>query len=768
MSNTGSAKPRNMLRRNVLLAHFLMYLTLSTAAIGQPLLQMYGDNLTVFTTARFEGAGVLGFMVLVVFVVPTIFIAIETLARLSVPRLGNIFHYSFLYSLLLAFVLVLTRSWSFTRWHIHIMIAAVIAVGLLWTVHRFDAFKTWIRWMSPLALIVAGGFVLAVRDVVWVPEVGAIEVEQSTPQQDASATPAEDVSVVWIVLDEAPLYPLLNKQGEINRERFPGFAELAASSTWYRNVLSPSQRTTDAVPSMLSGIKPKVGADPVLARYPKNVFTLLNTRVGFDVREFTTALCPSDVCGKVYVSELAGSPNTTETDSPESINSQKFNFGQFVKDAVVVLGHKVLPEGLRDNLPRIDEAWGGFGDAGAVDVEELESAITDPADTTETTIQVNESTLDAETQQDKKADYRQNGPASLIPPFEAMVSRAKNSANPTLHFQHIMLPHRPWKLTPDQRTYAGAVNPARVPDESVPDNSTDVHILNHEYQAMLMQYGAVDSMIGHLVSELKQSQAWDRTMIVVVADHGLSMESGTSRRRAVRPDQPGTLEDLYRVPLFIKYPDQAESEINDCDAMSYDILPTVAGVKNLDAGWTYDGVDLRQNCPDRPSREISWDKGKSTMTTKWTNLLDRVALYDTYVPVDGGVETIFGFGPYSSLIGSPITPSVTSSSLASWTLEQRDQFVNVSSERFASVPVQISGTVTVNKNVPANAVGLLTINGVVAGVLDEIQGASPGSPIPYRAMLSTSQLKAGPLSVGLTVVSGSPSKPVFETIVTPS
>ena len=765
MSNTGSAKTRDFPAGNVLLSHFLMYLTVSTAAVSQPLLQMYGDNLTVFTTARFEGVGVLAFMALVVLVAPVVFIAIEALSSLVAARLGNIVHYLLLYGLFVTFVLVSTRSWAIDRWQIHIAIAAFIAGCLLWTVYKFEVLRTWIRWMSPLALIVAGGFVLAVRDVVWVPEVEAIEVVDKGQTQDATATPAEDVSVVWVVLDEAPLYPLLNKQGEINSERFPGFAALAESSTWYRNVLTPSQRTTDAVPSMLSGIKPKVGADPVLARYPKNVFTLLNTRVGFDVREFTTALCPNDICGKVYVSEAVDSPNATENDSVEPVDSEKFNFGQFVKDAVVVLGHKVLPKGLRDNLPRIDEAWGGFGGNGAVDVEEPDSVV---SDSTDATVEINESTIDAETQQDKKADYRQNGPASLIPPFEAMVSRAANSANPTLHFQHIMLPHRPWKLTPDQRTYAGAVNPARVPDELIPDNSTDVHVLNHEYQAMLMQYVAVDSMIGHLVSELKESKAWDRTMVVVVADHGLSMESGTSRRRAVRPDQPGTLEDLYRVPLFIKYPDQKQSEVNDCDAMSYDILPTIAGVKNLDAGWTYDGVDLRQNCPERPSRDISWDKGKSTMATNWTSLLDRVALYDDYVPIDGGVETIFGFGPFSSLIGTQITSPTVSSSIASWTLEQRDQFANVSNERFAPVPVQISGTVTLRSNVPTNSVGLLTINGVVAGVLDELQGATAGTPIPYRAMLSTSQLKPGALTVGLTVVSGSPSKPVFETIVTPS
>ena len=764
-TDIATTQTREFPQWSTLLAHFLIYLTILTAAIGQPLLQMYGDNLTVFTTARFEGLGILGFMVLVLLAVPVIFSAVEALVWLAVPRLRFIVHYALVYFALVALVLVVTRSITVDTWEVHTIGAMIAASGLLWLFHRFEAIKTWARWMSPLALVVGISFVFAVRDVVWVPEVGAVDVAESSEPQDTSATPPEDVSVVWIVLDEAPLFPLLNKKGEINKERFPGFAQLAESSTWYRNVLSPSQRTTDAVPSMLSGLKPIVGADPVVARYPRNVFTLLNTRVGFDAREFTTALCPREICGTVYVSSTTGGEQSVETAVPQE-SLPKFNFTQFVKDAVVVLGHKVLPSGLRDNLPRIDESWGGFANGAGI-VNENES-LTD--ETTETAVpedDVMESSFEADTQEETKAAFRADGPAALIPPFEEMVGRAKTSVSPTFYFQHVMLPHRPWKLTPDQRTYSGAVNPARVKDISVPDNSTDLNVLRHEYRALLMQYAAVDTMIGTLVTELQNSAAWDRTMIVVTSDHGLSMESGTTRRRVVDANEPGTLEDLYRVPLFIKYPDQKQSDINDCAAMTYDILPTVAGAKQLDAGWTFDGVDLARQCPDRTTRQVTWEKDTLTMTSDWGALLNRVALYDKYVSVEGGVDGIFGYGSYTSLLGRQVS-GTESSSIASWSVNITDQFANVSDQRFATVPVQISGTVTLSQSIPGNAVGVVTLNGVVAGFIGELSGASAGAQVPYRAMLSTAQLTSGPHSVGLTIVLGSAKTPTYEAIVAPS
>ncbi len=79
-------------------------------------------------------------------------------------------------------------------------------------------------------------FAVSVKDVVWVADIGAADVVINKGPTTA-ATPRADVSVVMVILDEAPLFPLLNADGKINSSRFPGFASLANSSTWYRNNL---------------------------------------------------------------------------------------------------------------------------------------------------------------------------------------------------------------------------------------------------------------------------------------------------------------------------------------------------------------------------------------------------------------------------------------------------------------------------------------------------------------------------------------------------
>ena len=59
--------------------------------------------------------------------------------------------------------------------------------------------------------------------------------------------------VVVIIFDELPLPTLMRSDGTINAERYPAFARLAASSTWFRNTSSPHNRTERAVPAIVTG-----------------------------------------------------------------------------------------------------------------------------------------------------------------------------------------------------------------------------------------------------------------------------------------------------------------------------------------------------------------------------------------------------------------------------------------------------------------------------------------------------------------------------------
>ncbi|MEY3505582.1 MAG: hypothetical protein RI898_335, partial [Actinomycetota bacterium] len=393
----------------------------------------------------------------------------------------------------------------------------------------------------------------------------------------------------------------------INANRYPGFAALASSSTWYRNVLATSQTTTDAVPAMLSGKWPVSNTPPVLVKHPKNLFTLMNGQMAMDAHEVATALCPKKVCNKVSVTggdhiAFPGGTSTTVTDTTvpkeEVVVSRRTPFMSFLKDALVVVGHKVLPKELRSRLPAIDEGWGGFG---AMDNGEIDNDIA-----TSTTVPGPTTTLSLTEEKKQQANsttvkqWESGGPMSQVPVLDEVINRAVRADRPTLHFAHVLTPHRPWMLTPDMRR-SRALNTDKR-------SNTIVDRVRDQYQAHLLQYVATDNMIAKLVTDLKRSANWNRTMMIVTADHGLTFELGENKRSKINVKNPATLEDIYRVPLFIKYPDQSVGEVNDCATSSIDIFPTVVAATGIDAGWIFDGVDLKTSCPFRESRKIVWDR----------------------------------------------------------------------------------------------------------------------------------------------------------------
>ncbi|MCE2818230.1 MAG: hypothetical protein LW686_06215 [Ilumatobacteraceae bacterium] len=127
----------------------------------------------------------------------------------------------------------------------------------------------------------------------------------SPAAQSSSLPPAQsDITIAMIVLDEAMLSPLLRTDGTINRKRFPGFATLADTSTWYRNMLGTSQRTTEAVPSILDGQWPSLKKYPILRDHPNNLFTYMQGKKDLNVYQSVTKLCPKGVCtnaGPLYL-----------------------------------------------------------------------------------------------------------------------------------------------------------------------------------------------------------------------------------------------------------------------------------------------------------------------------------------------------------------------------------------------------------------------------------------------------------------------------------
>lgn len=130
-----------------------------------------------------------------------------------------------------------------------------------------------------------------------------------------------------------------------------------------------------------------------------------------------------------------------------------------------------------------------------------------------------------------------------------------------LQFLHLLLPHVPWTLLPDARTYDSPyLDGLRLfPGKSDGVWSGERGLVDSSFQRFMLQAQYLDREIAGLVAELKERGTWDETMLVVVADHGASFAAGSSRRYLTE----GNAGWILPVPLFVKLPGQTRGRTID-------------------------------------------------------------------------------------------------------------------------------------------------------------------------------------------------------------
>jgi hypothetical protein len=466
------------------------------------------------------------------------------------------------------------------------------------------------------------------------------------------------------------------------------------------------------------------------------------------------------VTGGEHIANPSGiaSDSTSTTLPQEDIVTTKSRtpFSAFMKDAFVVVGHKVLPQGLREKLPAIDEGWGGFGNAD--NIEETEE---EPVDTTVPAGPTTTLPLTEETKQNADnttvTEWEDGGPQTQIPVVEGAISRAARADRPTLHFAHALIPHRPWVLAPDMR--ASVQLPADKRSIQVLDGRRD------RLQIHLSQFAATDVIISNMLSTMKKSANWNRTMIIVTADHGITFQQGEKHRETVNVKSSGTLEDLYRVPLFIKYPDQNSAAVSDCTASPVDLLATVSAATGIDAGWTTDGADLRTACPQRSERTIIWPDGSHKMSTTFTDVVKRVKYYDAWIDADGNVDDIYRTGLSGSLVGTPVPVSAETESGIRWSLKEANTYQTAGSGRFAPVVTRSRGTLSAARTFSENEEALLVLDGVVFGVVSELAGLKKGTSTEFTSIPMSRLHTPGTHTIELWVADWSnPAAPVLKRV----
>ena len=166
-----------------------------------------------------------------------------------------------------------------------------------------------------------------------------------------------------------------------------------------------------------------------------------------------------------------------------------------------------------------------------------------------------------------------------------------------------MLPHSPWQYLPSGRRYSVRPAPAWGSDEVWTDNQAAV---DQSWQRHLLQLGYADRVLGGLVSRLRATGLYDRALVVVTADHGVSFRAGQKRR----PLSSENLQDIAYVPLFVKLPGQKHGRVVRAPARTIDILPTIARELRVSVPWSLDGRALLPSPPRERDVVLIKDHGR--------------------------------------------------------------------------------------------------------------------------------------------------------------
>ena len=433
--------------------------------------------------------------------------------------------------------------------------ATLIAVLTTISYRRLPSVRTFVNLLSPALLLFPGIFVFAspVFHVIF-----PSQAPLSSDVKVASTTP-----VVMIIFDELPVTALMDEQRQVDAVRYPNFAALAQTATWFRNTTTVADTTLIAVPAILSGIYPDRFRLPRATDYPNNLFTLLGGSHDLKVFETFTQLCPEHLCGSGMLRPIPW----------------KIRLTSLVLDVSIVYLHLLLPEDLRSGLPTISQDWMNFA-----------GNMVAPQGGTE--------------KQSLLHKWLWEDLVSIEPPhnrplkFFRFLDTIRPVERPTLYYLHINLPHPPFIWLPSGKNY---LFESEVIGLSSEEWHQDKLAALQGYQRHLLQIGFADRLLGQLLERLKSVDLYDRCLLVVTSDHGASYQPGDKRRVV----QESNFQDIMPVPLFIKTPAQREGVINDLSVETVDILPTIADLLDINLPWPIDGRSAFDgSVPERTHRTI--------------------------------------------------------------------------------------------------------------------------------------------------------------------
>ncbi len=581
------------------LINLLHLFTLFSYALAQPLYDLLGRNAEFFAIRNNSAFDILFITAIITLFIPAIWTGLlYLLNRVHTPTSASVFHLTFI-GLCLSLLLPL--------FHYPIKLYPVLSSGFLLLLcalllHLYlikKPIQLFLTYLSPGILIFPLLFLFNTPINLLLYKNDSIQHQLAPPQQ--STTP-----VIFIVLDELPVTTLMAGPEQINVERFPAIASLAQHSTWYINTRSVAEYTTQAIPALLTGQRPdtknhhqRKSLDinnwlnlPTYSQHPDNLFTYLSNSHRLHIYEGISSLCPDHLCDHVVSHTV----------------TLKQKHEELIRDVMVVYLHIILPEQLRKKLPRIDMGWSEFVFNNFEDFnDELED--------------------------------------DDIRTFKLFTDSLNAESTAGLYFIHTSFPHSPWKYLPSGKLYSAESN-NEVIEEGKHWQSGDSTL--EPLQRHILQTMFADHLLTQVFDKLRQTGLYDKSLIILTADHGASFQTSEQFRVA----SARNIEEISDIPLLIKAPGQRHSVIKTTPVESIDIVPTIYELLNIPLPDKIDGTPAGLiTTPDVNSHTIISKQGK-TKTFDYSVNKKLVTLNWKLSLVGKSISDIYAGPDYGQLIGS--------------------------------------------------------------------------------------------------------------------
>lgn len=693
MTSSGTIAGRRLSAFDILAPIWVLY----ALAVAQPLLDLLGRNAEFFLARSSPPLDIIVLGVVVAIGIPTLIaVAVMAVQEIHGPTGRRLL---FIVLTLLAGQLglqVIERTPLESlpgpiELAIGLVLGALLAIGIL----QLDVFRSAVRFVFVAPLVVLGLFLFTSSASQLIFSAPAL----AEPAQVEITDPAP---IVMVVFDEFPVASLIDGDGNLQSDVYPNFARLAQDGTFFSNATTVQQQTERALPAILTGVDPPAaGKLPSVNDYPANLFTLLAESYDIHAQEAVTDMCPEYACANTNRTILA--------------------FGQrmdsLIDDLRIVSGHLYLPDDMAANLPPIDQTWSNFAGADAVQAGDFDII----------------ARFNEEVDKDRRVPV-----AQLIDSIEPA------SGEPDLYFLHALLPHIPWQYLPSGQTFP-TVSP--IPG-SIPRGWTDDKwLVDQAYQLHLLQVQYVDTIIGELIDRLEARDLYDDALIVILADHGVTVRPSIPHRRIANEE---TLGDIAAVPLFIKRPHQEVGGQDDYRAETIDVLPTMADVLGLDVPWEVEGTSLfAEDRPERTKSQITGDEGVFTFGVDGSEARAVAARkIDSFGP-----SGPFGLAPpgYANLLGVPIADlAVSVSPDVEATIRDQGLYAAVDLDG-PLLPARISGTIRGAAGPGDDLIVAISVNGNVVAVTRSFV-KDDATLVEYAAMIPPDSFVEGDNSVELFLV----------------